>query len=63
MRGHFDCRTGLYQLRAPRTAPTRRRNSTRMWRMHARQVRRLHEKLFYRPLLDAVARLPTTPPG
>ncbi len=29
------------------------------WRRHARQVRRLHEKLFYRPLLDAVARLPT----
>jgi [glutamine synthetase] adenylyltransferase / [glutamine synthetase]-adenylyl-L-tyrosine phosphorylase len=30
-----------------------------MWRAHARQVRRLHEKLFYRPLLDAVARLPS----
>ncbi len=29
------------------------------WRRHTRQVRRLHEKLFYRPLLDAVARLPT----
>jgi len=29
------------------------------WRRHARQVRRLHEKLFYRPLLDAVARLPS----
>lgn len=27
------------------------------WRRHARQVRRLHEKLFYRPLLNAVARL------
>ena len=26
---------------------------------HARQVRRLHEKLFYRPLLEAVARLPS----
>jgi glutamate-ammonia-ligase adenylyltransferase len=25
---------------------------------HAREVRRLHEKLFYRPLLEAVARLP-----
>jgi [glutamine synthetase] adenylyltransferase / [glutamine synthetase]-adenylyl-L-tyrosine phosphorylase len=25
---------------------------------HIREVRRLHEKLFYRPLLDAVARLP-----
>jgi [glutamine synthetase] adenylyltransferase / [glutamine synthetase]-adenylyl-L-tyrosine phosphorylase len=29
------------------------------WRRHARQARRLHEKLFYRPLLDAVARLPS----
>ena len=28
------------------------------WRAHASQVRQLHEKLFYRPLLDAVARLP-----
>ncbi|MGB2838477.1 MAG: bifunctional [glutamine synthetase] adenylyltransferase/[glutamine synthetase]-adenylyl-L-tyrosine phosphorylase [Actinomycetes bacterium] len=27
------------------------------WRQHAREVRRLHEKLFYRPLLQAVARL------
>jgi [glutamine synthetase] adenylyltransferase / [glutamine synthetase]-adenylyl-L-tyrosine phosphorylase len=30
-----------------------------IWRQHARQVRRLHEKLFYRPLLNAVARLPS----
>jgi len=29
------------------------------WRRHSREVRRLHEKLFYRPLLGAVARLPT----
>jgi glutamate-ammonia-ligase adenylyltransferase len=28
------------------------------WRQQAAAVRRLHEKLFYRPLLDAVARLP-----
>ena len=28
------------------------------WRQHAREARRLHEKLFYRPLLDAVTRLP-----
>jgi [glutamine synthetase] adenylyltransferase / [glutamine synthetase]-adenylyl-L-tyrosine phosphorylase len=28
------------------------------WRQHAGAVRQLHEKLFYRPLLDAVARLP-----
>ncbi len=27
------------------------------WRTHRRDVRRLHEKLFYRPLLNAVARL------
>jgi glutamate-ammonia-ligase adenylyltransferase len=27
------------------------------WRRHSREVRRLHEKLFYRPLLGAVARL------
>ena len=30
---------------------------TTTWRQHAREVRRLHEKLFYRPLLAAVARL------
>jgi [glutamine synthetase] adenylyltransferase / [glutamine synthetase]-adenylyl-L-tyrosine phosphorylase len=28
------------------------------WRLHAQQARQLHEKLFYRPLLEAVARLP-----
>ncbi|MFZ2501282.1 MAG: bifunctional [glutamine synthetase] adenylyltransferase/[glutamine synthetase]-adenylyl-L-tyrosine phosphorylase, partial [Nocardioides sp.] len=28
------------------------------WNAHRREVRRLHEKLFYRPLLAAVARLP-----
>jgi [glutamine synthetase] adenylyltransferase / [glutamine synthetase]-adenylyl-L-tyrosine phosphorylase len=32
---------------------------TQAWTRHAQQVRRLHEKLFYRPLLDAVARLPS----
>lgn len=32
---------------------------TAAWRRHAREVRRLHEKLFYRPLLLAVARLPS----
>ena len=31
---------------------------TATWRRHAMEVRRLHEKLFYRPLLSAVARLP-----
>ncbi|AKH82038.1 glutamate-ammonia-ligase adenylyltransferase [Streptomyces sp. CNQ-509] len=29
----------------------------KVWRRHSFEVRRLHEKLFYRPLLDAVARL------
>ncbi len=33
---------------------------TRQWKAHAREVRRLHEKLFYRPLLEAVAALPGT---
>ncbi|HLU96607.1 MAG TPA: bifunctional [glutamine synthetase] adenylyltransferase/[glutamine synthetase]-adenylyl-L-tyrosine phosphorylase, partial [Thermobifida alba] len=31
---------------------------TATWRRRAGEVRRLHEKLFYRPLLKAVARLP-----
>ncbi|MGV9456196.1 bifunctional [glutamine synthetase] adenylyltransferase/[glutamine synthetase]-adenylyl-L-tyrosine phosphorylase [Streptomyces sp. NPDC003635] len=31
----------------------------REWKRHASVVRRLHEKLFYRPLLDAVAQLAT----
>ena len=34
-----------------------RRPSTSEWQHHRREVRRLHEKLFYRPLLTAVARL------
>lgn len=29
------------------------------WALHAREVRRLHEKLFFRPLLEAVARVPS----
>ena len=29
----------------------------KQWRYHRREVRRLHEKLFYRPLLTAVARV------
>jgi glutamate-ammonia-ligase adenylyltransferase len=29
------------------------------WAHHRREVRRLHEKLFYRPLLEAVARVPS----
>ncbi|MFS3130591.1 bifunctional [glutamine synthetase] adenylyltransferase/[glutamine synthetase]-adenylyl-L-tyrosine phosphorylase [Nocardioides sp. Bht2] len=31
------------------------------WRHHRREVRRLHEKLFYRPLLGAVAKLTDDP--
>ncbi|TQE35764.1 bifunctional [glutamine synthetase] adenylyltransferase/[glutamine synthetase]-adenylyl-L-tyrosine phosphorylase [Streptomyces ipomoeae] len=38
-----------------RTEPVAELN--REWRRHAAVVRRLHEKLFYRPLLDAVAQL------
>lgn len=30
----------------------------KQWRHHRREARRLHEKLFYRPLLAAVARIP-----
>ncbi|MGH3371674.1 MAG: bifunctional [glutamine synthetase] adenylyltransferase/[glutamine synthetase]-adenylyl-L-tyrosine phosphorylase, partial [Nocardioidaceae bacterium] len=30
----------------------------RLWKQHGKEVRRLHEKLFYRPLLAAVAKLP-----
>jgi [glutamine synthetase] adenylyltransferase / [glutamine synthetase]-adenylyl-L-tyrosine phosphorylase len=29
------------------------------WALHVREVRRLHEKLFYRPLLESVARVPS----
>ncbi|MET8172030.1 bifunctional [glutamine synthetase] adenylyltransferase/[glutamine synthetase]-adenylyl-L-tyrosine phosphorylase [Streptomyces clavifer] len=38
-----------------RTDPVAELNKA--WRRHAAVVRRLHEKLFYRPLLDAVAQL------
>ncbi|MET9607165.1 bifunctional [glutamine synthetase] adenylyltransferase/[glutamine synthetase]-adenylyl-L-tyrosine phosphorylase [Streptomyces sp. NPDC006512] len=38
-----------------RTEPVAELNKA--WRRHATAVRRLHEKLFYRPLLDAVAQL------
>jgi [glutamine synthetase] adenylyltransferase / [glutamine synthetase]-adenylyl-L-tyrosine phosphorylase len=40
----------------PRTDPSE--ELLAQWRQHSREVRRLHEKLFYRPLLDAVANLP-----
>lgn len=38
-----------------RTEPVSELN--RAWKRHASMVRRLHEKIFYRPLLDAVAQL------
>jgi glutamate-ammonia-ligase adenylyltransferase len=38
-----------------RTDPVAELNQ--QWSVHARDARRLHEKLFYRPLLNAVARL------
>ena len=38
-----------------RTDPVNELNAA--WRRHTLEVRRLHEKLFYRPLLNAVARL------
>ena len=40
-----------------RTQPVERLRAD--WQACAREVRRLHEKLFYRPLLEAVAALPT----
>ena len=45
---------------AGRWATSRTRSSRwrRSWAHHRREVRRLHEKLFYRPLLAAVARIP-----
>jgi len=48
--------------RAPEPTPSRADPAaelTAAWRQHAAEVRRLHEKLFYRPLLEAVARLPS----
>src|SRR5690348_1009353 len=48
--------------RAPEPSPSRADPAaelTAAWRQHAAEVRRLHEKLFYRPLLEAVARLPS----
>ncbi len=48
--------------RAARLRPDGRRDVvgvlTAEWTRNARRVRRLHEKLFYRPLLAAVSRLP-----
>jgi [glutamine synthetase] adenylyltransferase / [glutamine synthetase]-adenylyl-L-tyrosine phosphorylase len=44
---------------APPARPDPAADLMAQWRQHAREARRLHEKLFYRPLLDAVARLPS----
>ncbi|MGQ0576610.1 MAG: bifunctional [glutamine synthetase] adenylyltransferase/[glutamine synthetase]-adenylyl-L-tyrosine phosphorylase [Pseudonocardia sp.] len=48
--------------RAARLRPDGRRDAVGVllaeWARNARRVRRLHEKLFYRPLLTAVSRLP-----
>jgi [glutamine synthetase] adenylyltransferase / [glutamine synthetase]-adenylyl-L-tyrosine phosphorylase len=52
----------LRQMRYPGRAEDARADPaeelTVTWRRHAATARQLHEKLFYRPLLDAVARLP-----
>ncbi|WP_242901800.1 bifunctional [glutamine synthetase] adenylyltransferase/[glutamine synthetase]-adenylyl-L-tyrosine phosphorylase [Actinomadura terrae] len=54
-----DDEAGLRRLgRALGLRPDPVREFTARWRRHAREVRRIHEKLFYRPLLPAVARLP-----
>ncbi|WP_377271859.1 bifunctional [glutamine synthetase] adenylyltransferase/[glutamine synthetase]-adenylyl-L-tyrosine phosphorylase [Peterkaempfera sp. SMS 1(5)a] len=59
-RDHADLRrlgrslAGIYDWES-RTDPVAELD--RAWKRHAMEVRRLHEKLFYRPLLDAVARL------
>ncbi|TDB86990.1 bifunctional [glutamine synthetase] adenylyltransferase/[glutamine synthetase]-adenylyl-L-tyrosine phosphorylase [Actinomadura sp. KC216] len=54
-----DDEDGLRRLgRALGLRPDPVRAFTEQWRRHAREVRRIHEKLFYRPLLLAVARLP-----
>ncbi len=37
------------------------RSVVELWQAQAREVRRIHERLFYRPLLAAAARLDITP--
>jgi glutamate-ammonia-ligase adenylyltransferase len=53
----------LWLARAMGYRPDRRGDARAVfeaeWNLHAREVRRLHEKLFYRPLLEAVARVPS----
>ena len=61
-------RTHLMPTRGPgpapagtvgRHGPRRRRSSIERWRAVRREVRHLHEELFYRPLLPATASLST----
>ena len=47
-------RAGLHR----RAGPQRRRGFRAEWVTHATEVRRLHAKLLYRPLLESVARVP-----
>jgi glutamate-ammonia-ligase adenylyltransferase len=53
----------LWLARAMGYRPDRRGDARAVfqaeWNLHAREVRRLHEKLFYRPLLESVARVPS----
>jgi glutamate-ammonia-ligase adenylyltransferase len=53
-------RAGGPQPSGARTAIPPEQAFTEAWTRTAQRVRRLHEKLFYRPLLDAVARLPSS---
>ncbi|HET7476906.1 MAG TPA: bifunctional [glutamine synthetase] adenylyltransferase/[glutamine synthetase]-adenylyl-L-tyrosine phosphorylase [Dermatophilaceae bacterium] len=56
--------TGAADLRRLGRAVGHRREPAKevvaQWKAHSRQVRRIHEQLFYRPLLIAVARLSTS---
>ncbi len=59
-----DDRTGLMWLaRSLGYRPDRRGDAVKVFdaerALHARDVRRLHQKLFYRPLLNAVSRVPS----
>ena len=55
--GHISYLNGDRPDTSPRSADPAA-EFTAQWRKHTLVARRLHEKLFYRPLLQAVARLP-----
>ena len=59
---HDDVEGLRWLARAAGIRPDRGRGEDQLlldeFRLHVRRVRRLHEKLFYRPLLEAVARVP-----